>query len=82
MTSGFILKLYAIDNGRFKPVLEACSGLNDYCEECDYFNPHINDPMRGKRCRCAGSCPDATLHPELKEYLWRKLDSDAHPVTT
>lgn len=74
MPSDFVIKLYAVDNGRFKPVLEACSGLDWVCETCDWFNPSIKDPMRGHRCHIIGSCPAATLSPKLVSYLWEKLN--------
>ena len=76
MSSDFVIKLHAIDGGRFKKILEACSGLAGVCETCDWFNPSIQDPMRGHRCHSIGYCPAATLSPKLQSYLWEKLSSD------
>lgn len=73
MPSDFVIKLHAIDGGRFKKILEACSGLAGVCETCDWFNPSIQDPMRGHRCHSIGYCPAATLSPKLQSYLWAKL---------
>ena len=74
MPSDFVIKLHAIVGGRFKPVLEACAGLDWVCETCNWFNPSVQDNMKGYRCHVMGSCPDATLNPKLKEYLWEKLN--------
>ena len=79
MSSDFVIKLHAIDGGRFKKVLEACSGLADVCETCDWFNPSIQDPMRGHRCHSIGYCPAATLSPKLQSYLWEKLSLGEQP---
>ena len=73
MSSDFVIKLHSVDGGRFKKILEACSGLAGVCETCDWFNPSIQDPMRGHRCHSIGYCPAATLSPKLQSYLWEKL---------
>lgn len=66
-------RLCVIDNGRFKPLLDTLPGLKDVCEGCDHFNPTIQDPNKGYRCKVSGYCPAATLHPNLQAYLWKKI---------
>lgn len=69
-------KLIAIDNGRFKNIIESLR-VNDICFNCHHFNyiqyPNIED---GYRCKCEPFCIAATLHPELQDYLLRKLFCD------
>jgi hypothetical protein len=69
----FAIEVATIDNGRFAHLVDALPLLGDNCKKCNHFNPHINDPGKGFRCRCMGSCPAATLHPELQAYIWRHL---------
>jgi hypothetical protein len=70
--SDLLLELVEIDNRRFEDVLHALR-VTDACSACDHFNPTIRDPMKGYRCRVAGSCIAATLHPEVQSYMWLKL---------
>ena len=65
-------KLLNVDNGRFKKILEELK-LNDMCCECYHFNPNIQDPGQGYRCRISGSCVAATLNSDLIKHLWESI---------
>ena len=69
--------ILAIDNGRFATVLQAVN-VHDYCSKCDYFNKSIQDPRQGYRCHCAPGCIDATLSPNIVNYINRKLGWISH----
>lgn len=62
-------RVEAIDNGRFKALAQVVQ-FKDVCEKCYYLNPDIHDPAQGYRCRCIGSCPDATLSLKMQNYIW------------
>lgn len=66
------LELCEIDGGRFEDVVHALS-VKPICAECNFFNPTINDPMKGYRCHVGGSCIAATLHPHVQSYMWKKI---------
>lgn len=79
-TKNFKIRLLEIEDGRFSGIINALN-VHDYCAECAYFNPTINDTSKGYRCKCVPSCIAATLHPDLQSYLWHKLgwiDQDTH----
>jgi hypothetical protein len=66
-------QLITMEKGRFAALINSCSGTNDVCEKCYYFNPNITDPGQGYRCNVSGSCPAATIHPNLQSFMWMKL---------
>lgn len=52
-------------------VLDALD-IKDHCSHCYHFSPLIDDPGKGYRCKVSGSCPAATLHPDIQARLWAK----------
>ena len=60
-------KLCEVDEGRFKPLIDTLD-VKAICESCHHFNNKL-DKTYSYRCRCAGSCIDATLNSKLKDYL-------------
>jgi hypothetical protein len=68
----FKTRLMRIEGGRFAKLIDILAVV-DACEGCDYFNPAVQDASKQYRCHCLGTCPAATLHPDVQAYLWRKL---------
>ncbi len=65
--------LYAIDNGRFKDIINVLD-VSDECATCDFFNLTIKNERHQHRCKCMSSCIAATLHPDVISYLNWKLE--------
>ena len=73
-TNQLFIDLCEIDPGRFDDVIHALDGICKHCKKCAYFNLSLpNIGLNLYRCRVAGSCPAATLHPELVSYFNWKL---------
>lgn len=55
---------------RLAKVVDAVE-VKDVCAECYFFNPLEDRPEKGYRCKVMGSCPAATLHPNVQSMLWK-----------
>jgi len=64
--------LCRFENGRFKEVILSLK-VKEECRQCDFFNLSIKDPRKQYRCRVAGSCIAATLHPDVIKYFNHNL---------
>lgn len=73
-TTQLRIDLCEIDPGRFDNIIHALDGLCGTCKKCAYFNKSLpNDGSNLYRCRVIGSCPAATLHPDVVSYFNWKL---------
>ena len=68
-------ELCQVDDGRFKPLIDTLN-VTDTCRGCHYFDNNI-DKQYSYRCHCLGSCIDATVSRQLKEYLLLRINIKA-----
>ena len=61
-----------LDNGRFKKVIHTLVDIRGGCVNCSHFNLSLSFE-HGGRCRIAGKCIAATLHPDVIRYFNIKL---------